>query len=260
MKHTVFASRGRRMPTVAAAVLSVALLGLSLASCLTTSGGAGNFGSSSVSKEAGSTRAKENGYEWDASLDTARDVAYLSELEKDVVFEMNKARSNPAKYAELYIEPLAKKFSGKSYKKNGVTVVTAEGAAAVEECVRVMGASSPLAAYSPSEGLSAAAAVHAESQGLTNQTGHTGTDGSSAFDRIKRYGTYSTAGENVSYGSDTGRDIVVSFLIDDGVASRGHRKNIMSSGFTHAGVGYFNKHKLYGSECVIDFAGGWKEK
>lgn len=203
---------------------------------------------------------KTEDYAWDSALDTARSVSYLDNLEKDVIFEMNKARSNPAKYAELYIAPLAKQFSGKSYKKNGVTIMTNEGAAAVEECARAMSSASSLPPLTPSEGLSKAAAMHAESQGLTNQTGHTGTDGSSPFDRMKRYGTYRTAGENVNYGNTTGRDIVVAFLIDDGVPSRGHRKNIMKSDFTHAGVGYFGRHKAFGSECVIDFAGGWKEK
>lgn len=43
---------------------------------------------------------------WDLSvLDTARDVDYMEDIEKDVVLEMNMARTNPKKYAELYIEP-----------------------------------------------------------------------------------------------------------------------------------------------------------
>ena len=48
---------------------------------------------------------------WDLSvLDTARDVEYMDDIEKDVVLEMNMARTNPKKYAELYIEPRTKKF------------------------------------------------------------------------------------------------------------------------------------------------------
>jgi hypothetical protein len=43
---------------------------------------------------------------WDiASLDTAANVDYLTGFEKDVILEMNKARSDPKKYAELYIRP-----------------------------------------------------------------------------------------------------------------------------------------------------------
>lgn len=65
------------------------------------------------------------------ALDTARNVDYLSEIKKDVILEMNKARTNPKKYAELYIVPFAKQFrSDRTYMRNGVTMLTHEGAAA----------------------------------------------------------------------------------------------------------------------------------
>ena len=57
---------------------------------------------------------------WDLSvLDTAREVNYMDDIEKDVVLEMNMARTNPKKYAELYIEPRTKKFNGKIYGGRG---------------------------------------------------------------------------------------------------------------------------------------------
>ena len=195
---------------------------------------------------------------WDiAALDTARNADYLSAIEKDVILEMNKARSNPALYAELYISPRLKKFDGKVY--NG-TLVTHEGAAVVNECVSFMSSAKPLPALSGAKGLSLAAQQHSSTQGETEQTGHTGVDGSSPFTRIEKYGTYRTAGENIDYGAENARDAVVSLLIDDGVSGRGHRKNIMSKDFSVAGVGFSNKHKKYGSLCVITFAGGYSEK
>ena len=66
---------------------------------------------------------------WDLSvLDTARDADYMADIEKDVILEMNMARSNPAKYAELYIQPRTKKFNGKIY---GGNLQTNEGVAVV---------------------------------------------------------------------------------------------------------------------------------
>ncbi len=196
---------------------------------------------------------------WDLSiLDTARDVDYMDEIEKDIVLEMNMARSNPAKYAELYIEPRIKKFNGKTY---GGKVVTNEGAEVVAECVKFMNSHKSLSVLMPSKGLTQAAKDHADSQSLTDQIGHTGTDGSDPFARMKRYGSLNGAsGENVSYGSKSAREIVVTLLIDDGVKSRGHRKNIMSKVYTHTGVGFAGSHKAYGCECVLDFASGYKEK
>ena len=52
----------------------------------------------------------------------------------------------------------------------------------------------------------------------------------------------------------------IKYLIDDGVKSRGHRKNIMNKDFKTTGVGFANKHKLYGCECVLDYAGEYTEK
>jgi uncharacterized protein YkwD len=56
--------------------------------------------------------------------------------------------------------------------------------------------------------------------------GHTGTDGSDPYARMNRYGTVLDGGENIAYGTFTGRDTVMGLVIDDGVASRGHRDNV----------------------------------
>ena len=195
---------------------------------------------------------------WDlAVLDTARDADYMDDIEKEVILEMNMARTNPAKYAELYIQRRTKKFNGKIY---GGNLQTNEGVVVVNECIKFMQTQKPLSVLNPSKGLTQAAKDHANTQRLSDKTGHTGTDGSDTFKRMKKYGSYKTAGENISYGSKTAREIVVTLLIDDGVKSRGHRKNIMSKDFDVAGVGFANKHKLYGCECVLDYAGQYVEK
>ena len=195
---------------------------------------------------------------WDLSiLDTARDVDYMDDIEKDVVLEMNMARSNPKKYSELYIEPRVKKFNGKLYNGN---LQTNEGVTVVNECIKFMNNQKALPVLLPSKGLTLAAKDHASTQSLTDKTGHTGTDGSDPFKRMKRYGSYKTAGENISYGSKSAREIVVTLLIDDGVKSRGHRKNIMNKDFSTTGIGFASKHKLYGCECVLDYAGEYIEK
>ena len=208
--------------------------------------------------EESTSKKNQDTDKWDiAKLDTARNVDYLSTIEKDVILEMNKARSNPALYAELYITPRTKKFDGKIYNDS---IVTNEGITVVNECISYMKKAKALPVLNPEKGLSLAAQQHSSTQGETNQTGHTGVDGSTPFTRIEKCGTYKTAGENISYGAMSGRDIVVQLLIDDGVSSRGHRKNIMNKDFSSTGVGYTKKHKAYGSVCVITYAGGYIEK
>jgi uncharacterized protein YkwD len=180
--------------------------------------------------------------EWDIRrLDTARDVDYMSALEKDVVLEMNKARSEPRRYAEEYIRPQLQSYSGDAYS-------------AAVECIDELSRAKSAEPLLPEKGLYLAARDHAADQANTGATGHTGSDGSAFSDRLSRYGKWAgAAAENISYGKDDGRKIVLSLLIDAGVPSRGHRKNIMNSVYTHTGAAA-GTHKVYRTACVIDYA------
>ncbi|MDR0579139.1 MAG: CAP domain-containing protein [Campylobacteraceae bacterium] len=199
---------------------------------------------------------RENNHEdWNlALLDTAKDVKYLTPIEKDVILEMNKVRSNPKKYADLYIKPMLSYYNSNIYSPpDKIPVKTAEGIKAAKECYDVLSKMSPVQLLMPSKGLWQAAKDHALDQSKTGEVGHDGSDGSTPFDRIKRYGTYLTAGENIAYKPNTGREIVIGLLIDDGVLSRGHRDNIMHKEYNHAAAA-INTHKKYGVMCVIEYA------
>jgi hypothetical protein len=75
-------------------------------------------------------------------------------------------------------------------------------------------------------------------------------------DRISLYGQMVvTAGENIAYGNTGGKDIVLQLIIDDGVASRGHRTNIFNADFKYVGS-WSSGHVTYGNETVLDYAGG----
>ncbi len=194
---------------------------------------------------------------WDtAALDTGRSVAYLSAEEKNVVLEINKARTNPALYAETYLAPMVPRFRGNEYRVPGkTTLLTEEGAAAVRECMEAMKAQKPVPALQPMEAMTLAARDHVKDVGPKGVTGHTGSDGSDPSARAARYAKGVYGGENISYGYGKARDIVIQFLVDDGVPSRGHRANLMSNNNVSVGVA-IGPHKTYGFMCVLDFA--WK--
>ncbi|MDR0539031.1 MAG: CAP domain-containing protein [Spirochaetaceae bacterium] len=232
-------------------------MGASISSAAASVSGGGNAARYDPNK-----RADPDGANWDiAALDTAAGADYLTGVEKDVILEMNKVRNNPKKYAELYIQPTLKYYRGKNYSAPGqITIVTQEGAAAVNACISALSASKSAKPLSAEKGIYLAAKDHAVDQSKTGQTGHGGSDGSSPFKRMERYGGgYNTAGENCAYGPNTGRDIVVQFLIDDGVPSRGHRKNIMNGAFTQTGVSV-QTHPQFRYCCVIDYANGYVSK
>jgi len=174
---------------------------------------------------------------------------------------MNKVRTDPKKYAELYLKPRLQYFSGKNYSVPGqIRIVTEEGATAVNVCITALSKAASVGVLKPEKGLSLAAKDHAADQSKTGQIGHNGSDKSTPETRMRRYGVFAgswTYGENIAYGDTTGREIVCSLLIDDGVPSRGHRTNIMNKAFTQTGVGY-GTHTQYRTSCTITYANGYK--
>jgi uncharacterized protein YkwD len=214
-----------------------------------------------ISQPSTNRRGDPDAANWDiVTLDTAANADYLTNIEKDVVLEMNKVRTNPKRYAELYIQPRLRYYNGKNYSVPGqITIVTQEGASAVNGCITALNRTNSVGILTFEKGLSLAAKDHATDQSKTGQTGHNGSDKSTPETRIKRYGTFSgswTLGENIDYGDTTGKDIVCGLLIDDGVPNRGHRTNIMNRAFTQTGVGY-GTHIQYRTSCTITYANGY---
>jgi uncharacterized protein YkwD len=51
--------------------------------------------------------------------------------------------------------------------------------------------------------------------------------------------------------------IVISLLVDDGVPSRGHRRNLLDKAFKFIGLS-LGAHPVYRHMCVMDFAGSYR--
>ena len=194
------------------------------------------------------------------SSSTPQDNPFLSPVESGVVAELNLARTDPKGYVKFLREYRALIHNGVYERPGEIGVQLQEGTRAVDEAITFLERQKPLGSLTASKGLSSAAKAHAVDQGKSGATGHSGADGSSPFDRMNRFGKWQgTAGENISYGSGDARGIVIQLMVDDGVASRGHRANIFSSAFRVVGIGV-GPHPQYGTLCVQDFAGAYEEK
>lgn len=185
---------------------------------------------------------------------------HTSSLEQEVISELNLARQHPKKYA-AFLEQERPYYVGKFIKRPGeVTIITKEGVSAVDEAIRYLKKVNSLPAMKYSKGLSRAAMDHVRDQGKRGALGHKGSDGSQPADRVNRYGDWRwTVGENISYGRDVARDIVIGLIVDDGVPGRGHRDNIFNPKFRIVGVAC-GGHKTYGTMCVMNYAGDFIEQ
>ena len=207
------------------------------------------------------TPLNQNERNWPAELNTAQNIVYLNQLQKDVLFELNKVRSNPKRFAETYMEDLGTAFDGKLFTYPGqLTVRSQEGISPLKECIQFLKKAEPLPILNPAEGLAKASAELVNDQQNHGGIGHIARNGSTPQKRIEKYGDWDVcSAEDITYGSFEARQIVIALLIDDGVPDRGHRKNIMNPCFHFAGVAN-GGHPSYLSMCVIDYAAVYRTK
>jgi hypothetical protein len=171
----------------------------------------------------------------------------------EVVREMNLARQHPEIYAG-FLEEWRPQFRGYLRVLPGHRMLrTREGIGAVDEAIRFLRHTRPLRPLAFSKGMALAAAEHVADQ-ANGAMGHEGSDFSNAGERMNRHGAWHTLwGENIAYGHDTPRSIVLALIVDDGQRARKHRKNIFNPAFTRAGAA-IGPHGRYRTVCSMEFA------
>lgn len=181
-------------------------------------------------------------------------------FERAVVQEMSDARVMPKAYAK-HLRELRPYFEGLLWKRPGRTPLrTEEGLAAIDEAIRFLETARPVGPLRFNAGLARAARLHAQDLGPRGALEHVGADGSRLSERLNRLGTWQgVISENIGTLEEDPRQVVIQLLVDDGVASRGHRKNIFNPDLHQAGAGTA-PHRDYRVVTVIDFADGFVER
>jgi len=177
-----------------------------------------------------------------------------SRMEAELVEALNRVRSDPTGLVPDLKRRL-KFFHGLRLSLPGeVTLVTNEGAGAVEEAIDFLQKAGKLPPLARSAGMSKAAAEHARELGERDATGHFSHDGDSPADRLGRHGRWKGAlAENIAFGPPSGARMVLQLVVDDGVPGRQHRANFFRPEMRKIGVGC-GPHPSYRTVCVIDLA------
>ena len=196
------------------------------------------------------------------SLNTAKNCTYMKPAEREMIYEINRLRSNPKSYLQ-YIEPMladAKKdlkAFGKGYRNYSVTYTTTtvdgketkktdtawhytreEEVNALTTLVNDLKKLKKLSILQPDSGIYNAAQKHAKDQDEHEwKLMHTGSDGSMPWDRIKKFSPSMFFGnENIAGRSGlttTARDFVIQLLVDSGIPGYGHRYNLLDPQWNH---------------------------
>lgn len=232
-----------------------------LPSCKHGHGGGGGGGGATYTPGGGETAAVASS---DATTDYTTSQTATT-LEQEVLDEMNFARQNPSQYITDRLNPELTN----PYDTSSTYLAT------LQELINEMQSMSPIGALAWSGRLKQSCTEWVTIQGAGTTAADHGHD-PNLFNRIRKYCTsYDIAGENLSYGyrkQDSNgnwtdeadpKQIVIGLLVDDGIADRGHRYNILdyapkgkdSAGkYTHAGVS-IGTHGYYTTMCAINYAG-----
>ncbi len=176
-----------------------------------------------------------------------------SDIEADVLEEVNFLRGKPAAYAGE-LDELGERFDGNILlsEGEGPDLRTHEGPSAVFEAARALRRTPSLAGLAHSDLLARAAADHVRVQGAGREIGHY-SNGKGPGQRVKARGGNIYVGEVIVYGYTSPRNAVQQLVVDDGVPDRGHRKLLLMAGYRYAGVAC-GPHMGWRNMCVIVLA------
>jgi len=170
-------------------------------------------------------------------------------------------RQYPQAAAELCKEKLELFEGNDMLMPDGNLLETNEGPKAVLDAIKFLENQEPLSEIKQENipGLKLSAMDHVNDLGPKGITSHAGSNGSTPQQRMNRYGYWTgMSGECIWYGEPfDGMDIVLSLIIDDGVADRGHRKIIYTKNFNVCGVG-IGLHSTFEAMAVLNFATGFQ--
>lgn len=175
----------------------------------------------------------------------------LEQFRQEVCSEMNYARTKPAEYAEKFIKPNIARSR----------LIPGKSTSYAQSCYDQMRTMAPIGALTLSTRYSMASQWFAEDHRKTRTMGHVGSDKSRFWERVKRYEpTAHPTNECCAYGASGAREVVVMWLIDEGVTSLGHRKAVLNQQANVVGVGKAegkDLESMYGVVVVADF--GYQE-
>ncbi len=159
------------------------------------------------------------------NIDSARDISYMTDREKDMVREINLIRSNPRAYikqVEAYKERVKViPYTDPDYAKTELR--------AADDLIRELQLTNPMSALQPRETLYWTTQKHGIELLTSGSPSYVSKDGLYPWDRITRDDPQLEDGnENLIGGPQEVKASVMLLLVDSGVPGYSHRKAILN--------------------------------
>lgn len=176
-------------------------------------------------------------------------------LTTDLYTDINKIRENPQSLIP-YLKKIRTFYRKNHYNDPSLTftLITKEGVTAVDETIKYLEKQAKTPVLKKNENLELSTTSLLSKIGPKGLTKHEKGDLSLKSRTEKYLKKKGKLAENISFGMNRSLDIIAQMLIDDGVSSRGHRKNFFDANFSDIGIST-GKHDVYGSCAIFNFYG-----
>ena len=168
----------------------------------------------------------------------------LTDLEKNLIREVNQLRTNPAQYVDKLVKNKAY-FKGKVWEHPDLKagIATQEGPAAYDEAIRFLKYTKPVSGLIPSKGLMKVAKDMLNAYARDKEFDIDAT--------IEKYGEFDGEfGSLIEYGGRTAEMTVMNLLVCDGDKTRGYRKTLLEPSVKKIGVAS-GIHKIFKTVSVV---------
>ncbi len=186
---------------------------------------------------------------------TAKDVPYLSEEEKNIIFYTNLVRMDGERFFNTYFQDFVGEYNSRmqqysNYEELKVNTKDSYYKSLQKDLKKIKN----LGLFYPDETLTYVSLQHGKDMKQHRISGHNSSDGRTMYDRISKYYPKKAMAENLAFGFSSGLENVCILLLDKGVPDLGHRKNILNStyGLNITGVS-IQSHPVYRYSATIDF-------
>jgi len=162
---------------------------------------------------------------------TAISISYLTKIEKDAIMYLNLARLYPVLFLRFVVENYNGPEGYSKIEKNNPYINSLK---------------KKLGLLKSMEALSFDADLYENAKCFSEETGNSGGEG-----HKRKLCPKKNFAECISYGMQSGKDIAMQWLIDDGVPSLGHRGIVLDPTYHKIGLS-IHSHKKWGTCAVAE--------